>query len=95
MCLGATEVESEDRSEISLRSAMELMSALYTISPALAEARIVKTDSNLRPAYFDNLPQIKTKKTHSKQTISINGLYRHGYLIGPALVAQVEKQILA
>ena len=74
---------------------MELMSALYTISPALAEARIIKTDSNLRPAYFDNLPQIKTQQSGNKQIISINGLYRHGYLIGPALVEKVEKQILA
>ena len=93
--LGATELESEDTSAMSLRSAMELMSALYTISPAFAEARIVKTDSNLRPAYFDNLPQIKIEQKQQRQDISINGLYRHGYLIGPALVAQIEKHILA
>lgn len=92
--LGATELESEDTSSISLRSAMELMSALYTISPALAEARIVKTDSNLRPAYFDNLPKVSNKKVNGKHTVSINGLYRHGYLISPALVSKVEKLIL-
>ena len=93
--LGATELESEDTSEMSLRSAMELMSALYTISPGFAEARILKTDSNLRPAYFDNLPKIKFEQAQQQHIISINGLYRHGYLISPALVAQIEKFILS
>ena len=90
--LGATELESEDRSNISLRSSMELMSALYTISPAFSEARILKTDVNLRPAYPDNLPQITQQiLPDSTQHLSINGLYRHGYLIGPAIIQDVEK----
>lgn len=89
--LGATELESEDRSNISLRSSMELMSALYAISPAFSEARILKTDSNLRPAFPDNLPKISQSSSENTQHISINGLYRHGYLIGPAVVNDVEK----
>lgn len=83
--IGATEIESEDRSPISLQSTLELASALYTINPALAEARVIETDSNLRPAYPDNLPRI----TVTNASISINGLYRHGYLVAPALVDQV------
>lgn len=85
--IGATEIESEDRSPISLRSSMELMSALYAINPAFAEARIISQESNLRPAYLDNLPQITMTTSKANQVvISINGLYRHGYLIGPALI---------
>lgn len=87
--IGATEIESEDRSKISLRSSMELMSALYAVNPAFAEARILSQDTNLRPAYMDNLPRIeKTQSEFDKPIIRINGLYRHGYLIGPALVEQ-------
>lgn len=91
--IGATEIESEDRSPVSVRSAMELMSALYAINPAFAEARIVSQESNLRPAYMNNLPRIDTllSKYH-KPIIRINGLYRHGYLAGPAVIEQALEQ---
>jgi glycine oxidase len=94
--IGATEIESEDRSAISLRSSMELMSALYAINPAFAEARIIAQDCNLRPAYIDNLPQIEQRTSALGQPIiSINGLYRHGYLIGPAIIEQaIQKAFL-
>jgi len=87
--IGATEIESEDRSPISLQSTLELSSALYSIHPAFAEARVIETDVNLRPAYIDNLPKIHTENN----IISINGLYRHGYLLAPVLVQQVVDQI--
>lgn len=84
--IGATEIESEDRSPISIQSTLELASALYTIHPAFAEARVIETDSNLRPAYRDNLPYIRIQGS----CISINGLYRHGYLLAPAIVHELE-----
>lgn len=84
--IGATEIESEDRSPISLQSTLELASALYTINPALAEARVIETDSNLRPAYRDNLPRISM----SGRRIDVNGLYRHGYLLAPVLVEHLS-----
>ena len=94
--IGATEIESEDSSPISLRSSMELLSALYAINPAFAEARILAQDSNLRPAYIDNLPKIEQRLSDSGQPIiCINGLYRHGYLIGPAIIEQaIQKAFL-
>ncbi|WP_280156305.1 FAD-dependent oxidoreductase [Piscinibacter sp. XHJ-5] len=82
LLLGATEIESEDRSEVSLRSAVELMSAAHSVMPALAEARIVRLDSNLRPALGDNLPRVEV----DDGLVRINGLYRHGWLLAPALV---------
>lgn len=80
--VGASEVESEDRSEVSLRSAVELMSAAHSVMPALAEARIVRMDSNLRPALPDNEPRVDT----APGLVRINGLFRHGWLLAPALV---------
>jgi glycine oxidase len=80
--LGASEIESEDRSPVSLRSAVELMAAAHSALPALAEARIVHLESNLRPALPDNQPCID----HAPGLLRINGLYRHGWLIAPALV---------
>ena len=91
--IGATEIESEDRSKISLRSSMELMSALYAVSPAFAESRIISQETNLRPAYINNLPRIdRLESIHHKPIIRINGLYRHGYLIGPAIIEQAIQQ---
>ncbi len=84
LLIGASEIESEDRSPISVRSALELLSAAYSINPALAEARIVHTETNLRPALPDNLPVLETAGVVTR----INGLFRHGYLLAPALVEQ-------
>jgi glycine oxidase len=78
--LGATSIEAED-SGVSVRSALELLGAAYAVHPAFAEARILEFGSGLRPAYPDNLPRI----TIEKQRISVNGLYRHGFLLAPAL----------
>lgn len=80
--VGATEIEAEDRSPISVRSALELLSALFSLQPAFAEARIVRSDVNLRPAFPDNRPRAE----HRDGITRINGLFRHGCLITPALV---------
>ena len=78
--LGATSIEAEDTG-VSVRSALELLGAAYAVHPAFAEARIVEFGSGLRPAFPDNLPRI----TVGKNKIAVNGLYRHGFLLAPAL----------
>jgi glycine oxidase len=91
--LGATSIESEDRG-VSVRSALELLGAAYAVHPAFAEARIVEFGSGLRPAYPDNLPRICVNNDH----IAVNGLYRHGFLLAPALaeltVGYVERGVI-
>src|SRR5207253_10036786 len=88
--LGATSIEAEDTG-VSVRSALELLGAAYAVHPAFAEARIVEFGSGLRPAFPDNLPRINIEKDR----ILVNGLYRHGFLIAPALaeltLAYVER----
>jgi glycine oxidase len=78
--LGATSIEAEDTG-VSVRSALELLGAAYAVHPAFAEARIVEFGSGLRPAFPDNLPRIKIDECR----IAVNGLYRHGFLVAPAL----------
>ena len=80
--VGASEIESEDRSPVSLRSAVELMAAAHSIMPALAEARILRLDRNLRPALPDNEPRTEI----TPGCVRINGLFRHGWLVAPAIV---------
>jgi len=86
--VGASEIESEDRSPVSLRSAVELMAAAHSVLPALAEARIQRLDVNLRPALPDNEPRIDA----TDGLVRINGLFRHGWLIAPALVEDALTQ---
>ncbi|MDP4299200.1 FAD-dependent oxidoreductase [Leptothrix discophora] len=80
--IGASEIESEDRSPASLRSAVELMAAAHSVLPALAEARIVHLETNLRPALPDHAPRTDALDG----LLRINGLFRHGWLIAPALL---------
>jgi len=87
--IGATQIESEDRSPVTLQSSLELSSALYTLSPAFAEARIIEMDSNLRPAYMDNFPKVIIEDG----LITANGLFRHGYLLAPAVVENILAHI--
>jgi glycine oxidase len=88
--LGATSIETEDTG-VSVRSALELLSAAYAVHPAFGEARILEFGSGLRPAFPDNLPRITIRGGR----IVVNGLYRHGFLIAPALaeltLAYVER----
>ena len=83
--IGATEIQSENRDEISVRSTLELLTALFYLHPGFAEANILKTITQCRPTLPDYLPKIKYKKG----LIAINGLYRHGFLIAPTLVNEI------
>lgn len=78
--IGATSIESEDYG-VSVRSVLELLTAAYSVDPAFAEARVVEIGSGLRPAFPDNLPRIVI----DKNVVSVNGLYRHGFLLSPVL----------
>lgn len=86
--IGATEIESEDKSPMSVRSSLELLSAVYSMHTGFAEARIVNMVTNCRPTLKDNLPSIE----QSEKLTRINGLYRHGYLLAPAVVEQALKE---
>ena len=79
--IGATEIEANDETPLSVRSSLELLSATYSLHAGFGEARILESRTACRPALPDNLPAIETQDRCTK----INGLYRHGYLLAPAL----------
>ena len=79
--IGATTIESEDTGGVTVRSALELLTAAYAVHPAFGEARIVELGAGLRPAFPDHAPRIRIDGRH----IAVNGLYRHGFLLAPAL----------
>jgi glycine oxidase len=87
--IGATTIECEDNS-VSVRSALELLTAAYAVHPAFGEARIVEFGAGLRPAFPDNRPRIVV----DDKRITVNGLYRHGFLLAPALAEATVAHVL-
>lgn len=88
--IGATEIESNDLSPPSVRSTLELLSAAYAVHPGFAEGRILEIASQCRPTLPDNLPALRWL---GPRTLLINGLYRHGFMISPALLDAVFEQL--
>lgn len=80
--VGATEIESESEAPVTVRSQLELLSALYSLHRGFAEAKLLGSYARCRPALPDNMPKV----LRSPGLLRINGLYRHGYLLGPSLL---------
>lgn len=87
--IGATMIEAADDRPVTVRSAMELMNAAYSLHPAFGEASIVEMGVGIRPSYPDNLPKVES----DGRRLSVNGLYRHGFLLAPAMAEQVAEMI--
>jgi glycine oxidase len=83
--VGATVLESEDEGPATVRSVLELLSKLYALHPAFGEAEVVEVGAGVRPAFADNVPKIVVRG----DTLLVNGLYRHGFLLAPALAELV------
>jgi glycine oxidase len=89
--IGATMIESERRGPVSVRSAVELLNAAYALHPAFGEAEIVELGADLRPAFPDNLPDVR----RSGHVLHANGLFRHGFLLAPALARRTAEAVLS
>lgn len=79
--IGATMIESEAHGAVTMRSAIELMSSAVAVHPGFLDARIIELSVGVRPAFDDNIPKI----TPRGKCISVNGAYRHGFLLAPVL----------
>lgn len=87
--LGATMIESDRRGVVTARSVLEMLSAAYALNPAFGEAEILELGADARPAFPDNLPRIG----RANGRLYANGLYRHGYLLAPAVARQLADHI--
>ena len=61
-----------------------------TLHPAFAEAEVVEIGTDARPAFPDNLPRL----TRRGRVIHVNGLYRHGFLLSPAMARMATEAVL-
>jgi glycine oxidase len=85
--IGATMIENEERARVTAQSLVELVNSAFAIHPAFAEAEVVETGSDVRPSFIDNLPRIVVEG----RRIFLNGLYRHGFLLSPALASRAAQ----
>jgi glycine oxidase len=67
-----------------------LIGAAWALHPAFGEAAVLEIGADARPAFPDNLPRIRRRD----RTIHVNGLYRHGFLLAPALARRVADHLL-
>jgi glycine oxidase len=88
--VGATMIESDNVDRITARSMLQLLSAAYALHPAFGEAEVLEIGTQVRPAFPDNLPRV----LRCNDRLYINGLYRHGFLLAPALAYQAAEIIL-
>ena len=88
--VGATTIESGERNRISARSMLELLGAAYALHPAFGEAEVVEIGTDARPAFPDNLPRLVRRG----RVIHVNGLYRHGFLLSPAMARLAADAVL-
>lgn len=89
--IGATMIESQSAGPVTARSMMELLGAAHALHPAFGEAEIVETGVGVRPAFPDNLPRVET----DGEIIAINGFYRHGFLLAPAMARQAADLVFS
>ena len=83
--IGATELETDDMSPMSVRSALELLSAAHSLHPGFGEARILELNVQCRPTLPHNLPEVVAERVQGVPVVRVNGLYRHGFMIAPAV----------
>ncbi len=83
--LGATCLESEDDGPVRVRSALELLSAAYSLHSGFGEARIEEWVTGVRPVLPHHQPRVR----YGSRLLRVNGMYRHGYLVGPRMAELV------
>ncbi|EJC71780.1 glycine oxidase ThiO [Rhizobium leguminosarum bv. trifolii WSM2012] len=89
--VGATMIETDFGGPITARSLMELLNTAYALHPAFADAAVVETGAGIRPALPDNLPRV----AREGKVVIFNGLYRHGFLLAPAMAAEAADLVFS
>ena len=73
--VGASEIESESMSGITVRTMLELLSATFSVSSGFSEATLVNTSVQCRPALPDNLPKVSCHRVWCKSMVCIGMVF--------------------
>ena len=88
--IGATDSDKQGSRSVTVRSSLDLLSALYAVHPGFADAEIVDAVAGQRAQYTNRMPAI----TQYENILAINGLNRQGWLLAPSLVNQLLDKFL-
>ncbi len=88
--IGATQIESEATDPISVKSTLQLLSAATSVHSGFYDANIIHMKTGCRPTSLNHVPFILERKgvTH------VNGMFRHGFLLAPSLLAQLAQNLV-
>lgn len=86
--IGSTTVD-DDRSGVSVRSAGELMMHAISLLPAFADAEVLELRSGLMPVLMNGVPKVQV----GERIIAINGLFRYGWMVAPAIAEDLLRVI--
>lgn len=89
--VGATTIESESLAPIQVQSILEILTNLASFYPGFRYAHIRECITQVRPTLDHHLPRISIEQG----VVRANGLYRHGFLLGPAMSQAVCDLVLA
>jgi glycine oxidase len=89
--VGATVLDKRGNHAVTVRSSLDLLSALYALHPGFADAEIIEAVAGQRAMHDDREPSIIT----DENIIRINGLGRQGWLVAPVLVSKMMNKIFS
>lgn len=88
--IGASQIESESNATITMQSAVELMSQALQVHPGFHDSNVIQMQAACRPTMPNHLPCSQRQAG----VIMLNGMFRHGFMLAPALTFQlIEKWI--
>lgn len=86
--IGATTVD-DDRGGVSVRSAGELMMHAVSLLPAFADAEVLELRSGMMPVLMNGVPKVVV----GDRVIAVNGLFRYGWMVAPAIAEDLLRVI--
>lgn len=87
--IGSTTSETDRGEVVTLKSAGELLTHAFGLLPSFAEAEVLEFRAGLLPTLPDHNPQIAV----GERIIAVNGLYRNGWTIAPAIAEDLVRII--
>lgn len=88
--VGGTEIDRQGDHAVTVRSSLDLLSAVYALHPGFADAEIIEAVAGQRAVFMDRNPSIELVENIA----CINGLSRQGWLAGPAMVEKLLNKII-
>lgn len=86
--IGTTTID-DDRNGVSVRSAGELMAHAVSLLPAFAEAEVMEFRAGLMPVLMNGVPKVSV----GERVIAVNGLFRYGWMVAPAIAEDLVRVI--